>query len=379
MFAHSRNRHRPLRPGRAAALVLGVLLGRVSAAGAQGTAPPAPALEWHAFASLSDVQNLDHPPSRTNAFRVFDFADHSLDLDVAEVTVARNAPRVGGVGFRVDLEGGQAVPRVSASSGLFSYAARAKSRDVDLQQAYLTVLLGRGVRVDVGKFVTPLGLEVIEGWDGYNDNASRSLLFGYAIPFTHTGLRVNVGGSRWSALVAVVNGWDIVRDNNGGKSVAAQLTLTPSDSFTLLVGGITGPEQAGNTHDFRTVYDVTATLKLSPAATLGFNADDGREAHTALDGTRARWRGAAAYARIGLTTAVALNLRGEVFDDPDGARTGTAQRLREITLTPELRLSPHVVTRVDCRVDRSNVDVFEARSGAKRTQRTVQFNMLFVF
>jgi hypothetical protein len=35
-----------------------------------------------------------------------------------------------------------------------------------------------------------MGYEVGEGPDGYNDNASHSFLFGWAIPITHTGLRI---------------------------------------------------------------------------------------------------------------------------------------------------------------------------------------------
>jgi hypothetical protein len=34
-----------------------------------------------------------------------------------------------------------------------------------------------------------MGYELIEGYDGYNDNYSRSLLFNYAIPLTHTGVK----------------------------------------------------------------------------------------------------------------------------------------------------------------------------------------------
>ena len=54
---------------------------------------------------------------------------------------------------------------------------------------------GGRLQVDAGKFVTPLGYEVIEGWDGYNDNASHSFLFGYAIPFTLEGTPRRLPGS----------------------------------------------------------------------------------------------------------------------------------------------------------------------------------------
>src|SRR5256714_212565 len=91
----------------------------------------------------------------------------------------------------------------------------------DLQQAFVTYIapIGSGLRFDVGKYVTHLGYEVIEGYDGYGDNYSRSILFGYAIPFTHTGLKASYGfSSKVAAMFEVVNGWDLVRDNNLSKS-----------------------------------------------------------------------------------------------------------------------------------------------------------------
>ena len=43
------------------------------------------------------------------------------------------------------------------------------------------------MQCDVGKFVTPIGAEVIESQDNWN--YTRSILFGYAIPFYHVGVR----------------------------------------------------------------------------------------------------------------------------------------------------------------------------------------------
>lgn len=355
-------------------------------AAAQAVAPaqPAPAAEptaltWHAFASLSGTYNLNRPPSGLNGERVFDFNDRQFDVDVAEFVLAKPVVRRGQFGFRADFEAGQTVPRVSAAAGLFRDPSTGQARDVDLQQAYVSYMAGARVRVDAGKFVTPLGLEVIEGWDGYNDNATRSFLFGYAIPFTHTGVRVSVAGTHVSGLAMVANGWDDVKDNNGGKTVAGQITLAPVEALSIAVATITGPEQTHNNINFRTVYDLAATWKIGSTMTVGLSADDGRESHAGPAGVLARWRGAAAYTRMGVTKRVAVSLRAEVFADPEGARTGVAQRLDEFTATPELRLSPHVVMRGDLRVDRSNRSVFDARDGAKRTQPTAEFNLLLVF
>ena len=49
---------------------------------------------------------------------------------------------------------------------------------------------------------------VIGGYENYNDNASRSLLFGFAEPFAHTGVRLTYPFSdRVSAVFMVANGF----------------------------------------------------------------------------------------------------------------------------------------------------------------------------
>jgi hypothetical protein len=76
---------------------------------------------------------------------------------------------------------------------------------------------------------------------------------------------------------------------------------------------------------------------------------------------------------------LALSLRAELFEDHDGARTGTAQRLTELTLTPEARLTPHLLVRADVRMDHSDRAVFEKGAGASDTQPTVLLNVLYGF
>jgi hypothetical protein len=87
------------------------------------------------------------------------------------------------------------------------------------------------------------------------------------------------------------------------------------------------------------------------------------------------------YARFGLSDSFALILRGELFNDRDGARTGVAQKLKEVTLTPELKVGSHVVIRGDVRVDFSDKEVFEDRDGAltKKRQPTVLLNVITLF
>lgn len=138
------------------------------------------------FLSSSYSYNFNKPDGMKNQFRVFDQDDNSMRVDVVELSVKKDVTNPGEAGFRFDLTAGSSIPKVTRSIGL-------NSGDLDFHQIFVSYIVPvqRGIRVDVGKFVTHMGYEVIEGYDGYNDNESRSFLFGYAIPFTHTGIRAN--------------------------------------------------------------------------------------------------------------------------------------------------------------------------------------------
>src|SRR5947199_34566 len=79
----------------------------------------------------------------------------------------------------------------------------------------------------------------IDGYDGYNDNFSRSLLFTFAIPFTHTGLKLSYAfNDKIAASVMLVNGWDNVLDNNSAKSFGVSVALTPVGPLAIYVNYI---------------------------------------------------------------------------------------------------------------------------------------------
>ena len=199
---------------------------------------PAPPIQINAFASAGYTYNFNHPDSGTNAYRVYDADDRTAELSVVELVVQKAAVKAWDFGFRADMVAGRSIPKVEAASGLFRDPDTGKAHDYDLQQAFASLVLpvGSGLKLDAGKFITSLGYEVIESYDGYNDNASRSFLFGYAILFTHTGLRAGYSFSdRLSGQLLLVEGWDNDRDNNSTPSEGAQLAWTPNPSISLAV------------------------------------------------------------------------------------------------------------------------------------------------
>ena len=336
-------------------------------------------LAVNAFVSTAYEYNGNRPTTGASSYRVFDFNDNSFNLDVAELVVQIAASKPSDAGFRVDFDAGNSIPQITKTQDQ-------TAAQFDLKQAFASYIapLGSGLRFDVGKFVTHMGYEVIEGYDGYNDNYSRSILFGYAIPFTHTGVKASYAfSSKVAGMVEVVNGWDLLRDNNRSKSVGAQLTLTPVAPLQVLLNWIGGPELANDNHTNRNVFDLVAILKPTNTLTLGVNGDYGKENGTSLvnPGSDATWKGIAGYATLALTNKFSVALRGETFHDEDGVRLGTGTRatLSDGTFTPTYKFTDHVLLRGEARYDKANQPILTKRGTLADTQTTVAANVIFVY
>ncbi|MFL5478003.1 MAG: outer membrane beta-barrel protein, partial [Gemmatimonadaceae bacterium] len=220
--------------------------------------------------------------------------------------------------------------------------------------------------------------------DGYNDNYSRSILFGYAIPFTHTGVKASYAfSSKLAGMVEVVNGWDLVHDNNRAKSVGAQLTLTPVAPLSVFLNWIGGAELANDNHSRRNVFDIAATLKPTSILTLGVNGDYGMEGGTSqvTPGADAKWMGIAGYATVAATTKFSIALRGETFHDDGGTRLGTTTKatLSEFTITPAYKFTNHVVLRGEARFDKANQPILADRGTFNDNQKTLGINFIIVY
>src|SRR5439155_15077893 len=123
-------------------------------------------------------------------------------------------------GFGVVLTGGEDTQK-NLSLGIFRgiQGAPRQTKQVDLQEAYLSykVPLGSGLTLKAGKFVTLLGYEVVESPN--NLNFSRSLLFSFAIPITHTGGLLSYSFTDWFSVTAGVgDGWGCVVEQNASPS-----------------------------------------------------------------------------------------------------------------------------------------------------------------
>ena len=338
------------------------------------------------FVSTAYNYNFNDPDSRRINFRPFNENDDSFNLDVAELVFQKDAAKEGDIGFRTDIMYGYTIPKAIRSS--WPGVAPSADDDVDIQQAYVRYVapVGNGLALDLGKFITEMGAEVIEGYDAWNYNYSRSLLFYYTIPFTHTGLRGTYKfNDKVSLIGQIVNGWDNVADNNNGKTLCAHLMLTPMANTTLSLKLITGPEQTNNTDNIRDVYNINLTTnpidKLTFNLDLVFGAEESDPNNIVNPNTDSEWSGVAGIVRYAASERYAINVRAEIFEDGDGARTGTQQHMWEVTVTPEFTIKKNLVVRPEYRHDASDKKVFDKgdKTADKKTQDTVAINVFFYF
>ena len=355
------------------------------------------------FVDTTATYNMNEPETNTNTLRVFDTRSNGFLINNAQLTIEKPVSTESPMGFKTELMFGTDAEVVGGVTGGLGANAHthgqsgetAVSDEVELQEAYAEYLapLGNGLDVRIGKFATLHGAEVIEAKDNWN--ISRSFLFGYAIPFTHTGGRATYAwNDKLSTTVGVSNGWDLVDDTNKAKTVEFNVTATPLDGVSLCSTYMFGAEQAGDNTNQRHLLDLVLGWQPIEPLQLKLNYDYADEDDGGGSADNAVWHGLAAYARYALTEKAAIAGRMEYLNDADGVRTAFTSgingvtdddiRLYEFTLTGEYKLTDHLLTRLEYRHDTANAEVFvsdEAASGlGKRSyQDTVALQFIALF
>lgn len=360
-----------------AAAVAVAAMGSADVAAAQGKQSPLKWVDINALVSTRYMYSFDRPVNDEVVNRVVDKRDNSFAIDTASLFVSRMEEGES-FGFGLALDFGDAAS---------AYAAQRRggfedSDEFELREAFLVYNLPfAGISVKAGKFATLLGYEVMKTNTSFNHNISHSMLFGFAVPFTHTGILVSAPiGEQVSVDVGVVNGWDSFDDNNSGKTLLAGIGFDPIDTVSLYAAGTYGSEQDPRDRGGAGagVKRGTATLNATIAATeqlaLAFDAVYGNDSDLVPVGNGfedADWYGAAAYAIFDIDEQWSVALRAEVFDD-EGVRgnfpnTGKRVTIWEITPTVAFRLNEYVMFRAEYRHDEASDRIFAKANG--RSQR----------
>jgi hypothetical protein len=359
------------------------------AAGAQEPQPPAPATApvpapapasiWSVgpidFSGLIDgyyLANFNHPASSYNQLYNFDVKANQFSLNMAKLTMSHDPDPVG---FRVDFGFGRAFDIVHG-------AEQAPDIFRNLEQVYVSLKppKAKGFEVDFGKFVTSAGAEVIETKDNWN--YSRSILFAWAIPYYHFGLRTTIPiGAHFTGGVQVVNGWNNVEDNNSGKTVGFTGALT-FKKLTWSHNYYVGPENSGINKGIRQIYDTTLLLTPNDKASFYINFDRGVDkVGAALPQTSVSWTGIAGAAHFQVNSWFALSPRVEYFNDENGFSTGTKQKLKEFTMTAEGKMAEGLLARLEFRRDWSDQRFYDrgATPAASKTMTTIALGIVAFF
>jgi len=350
-------------------------------------------ITWSGLVDVYYTKNFNSPQNQINDFRNFDIYANQFMLSLAKLTVQEQAQPVG---FRVDLAFGtsndivQGVlnPLTGAPTAASTQSLNLASTLNLVEQAYMTAVLpiGSGLTVDLGKFVTMMGNEVIES--NGNWNYSRSYLFSFSIPYYHMGMRLTYPiSSSFTVALHVVNSWNTVVDNNHSKSVGLGLTYTPTSSTTINLNGMNGFEQSyAAPYGKKEVGEIIITQGIGDNFSLAADGDYGQER---VANFLYVWKGVAAYGKYQLSPKSDLAARGEVYYDPFGYTTGVPfakATFKEVTLTYEYHPWDPLMLRLEARDDFANGNAFLSAGSAapfglptKNSQPTLTVGVVTTF
>ena len=263
----------------------------------------------------------------------------------------------------------------------------------ELREAFVTftIPVGGGLQVKGGKFVTPLGTEIIPAPGAYNDNISRSFLFNFGVPLTHTGVLFTYPVLKSLSISAgPVTGWDDPSDNNSAPSFLGGISFTPADAFSFASNIIVGPEQLQHSARQRVTWSNVATIKPTDPLALSLEYTYGHEEKVTASLRDGTWQGVAAIASYTWTDRFNTALRGEFFRDSDGVRTFPLNGLPapqdtkywELTLTTAYKFTAKLVGRFEVRQDWANKKAFVEGSGfprADKNQTTIALQAIYTY
>jgi hypothetical protein len=388
VFARAAEEEKPLAPGW---LSLDGSVGLIdnAIADSKSSFEKALGINISGFLDTSYTWSSNHPKSPRNiSGRYFDKDYNKLVFNYFHVAVEK-PEKDWGVGFRVSGDFGRGGELLREAT---LWGKRLHDEpSAELREAFLTTTIpvGEGIGVKGGLFVTTLGTEILPNPGAYNDNISRSFLFNFAIPLRHLGMLFSYPLFQVLSLNAgVVTGWDNPRDNNGQPSAMWGFGFTPIDEFALTSSFIYGPEQFHNSGNKRFTWSNVATIKPFDPLTLLLEYTYGHEENASLGGTRdAMWHGVAGIASYAWTDRFTTALRGEVFEDRDGARLGgnffgthANQTVAEVTLTGAYKFTKMFLGRVEFRQDWADERFYKrGATNADKNQTTFAGQLIYTY
>ncbi len=368
-------------------------------------------IEMHALVSTVYTYGFNNPDSDFLTGRTFDTNHNNIDLNQASLFFSRQKEDEA-VGFRLVLDFGEVAKSVGSVS-CWDGDCNSSEQDnaVELREAFLTYKapIGDGVTFKAGRFSTLAGYEILPNYNAFNPHISNSVMFGYFLPFTHTGLLMSFPIDIVTIDLGVVNGWDDLVDRNDGKSVHGGIGVKPMDTLSMYLSGTYGTER-GDEEPFGASYGKPGNSKRGLATfntsfqaieqlTLALDINYGHEENAlssrsvsstpprpslCTECRNAKWYGGALYAMINITDMVSLNVRGEWIDDRDavrlfGAAGSNGGTLWDGTITLGCKVTDNLLARVEYRHDQANDEIYGKRDHSQSTQDTIATQLVYAF
>ena len=333
-------------------------------------------------------------PNETIQGRTFDVHSNSFTLNLAELEVEK-IPDRGQVGFKFDIAFGdtQNIYNDTILAGCPTVVGNNPNClslfDKTFQQASVSydAPIGKGLRIDFGKFVTHIGGETIEGVK--NANSSHSFFYTYAIPFQDFGLRLHYDfNAKYYNELYVLNGWNTGFGINRGKTIGYTMSYMPSPKFMVVGNYLGGPQQVNNTSNWRHLGDFQIYFNTPRFRTMT-NIDVAQEANALGAGKDVSWQGVAEVLRYRLNDHFDPSVRIEWYRDPQGFTTGTGLKnlnMMGYTLTLDTFLyskeESKILLRPEFRYDHTNADFFSVGRTpglTSKAQPTVGVSIIYYF
>lgn len=315
--------------------------------------------------------------------RVFDITSNGFTLQQAGITLAYQ-PQQGC--------GGLITPVIGRDNYIFSpygwnpyYGSQWLG--FSIPQAYLQYAIDSWTLM-AGSFIELAGAENLFS---YNDtNFSRGILWGYAEPFTVLGVRASyILNDKLTLIIGINNGWDGIRDTGRQKTIELGASYVFNSIFSLASYIYSGQQRiadrtsSGPTGQ-RTLLDLIATINATDKLSFVANYDGAIQTIAALPNgniAEAAWQGIAGYVNYKFYDKWRTSLRGEIYSDRNGYRTGVAQCWKEITLTLGYAPIINLELRAETRHDFSNVNSFVASNGinVRNNQQSYAIEAIYQF
>jgi hypothetical protein len=341
---------------------------RARAADATSETTPRATVVPLAYVEAYYAYNFARPSNGITNYRAFDNRHDTFSLTNAAAGVAWESGAVSG---RLVAQVGSTPSSYYLSEPNLPGTSVVNATGTDLwkflQEAYVGYKLpfGRGLAIDAGIFLAPIGPEAMAVKDNWN--WSRSYLF-EGLPFYVTGARATYAfDEAWSASLAIYNGWNSVVDNNTEKSILGYVSYHHTDKLLaqlLYFGGVEWPIGAPEGRAWRSDFDVYARWSaLDWLSLMGeFNAGFDPNAF----GTSA-WYAGALYTRFRALSWLYLALRGDRFYEHLGTGAagtappifwGGAKWVTEGTATVDVQPIDRVIVRLEYRHDQAESPLY---------------------